>query len=225
MKIEHAKILTVLLGFTMLLSVFSPTVFAAETPGFELPVKVELSGTPPTYDEDYKIILEADNPDYPMPIGSKGGFYTLIITGEDTVKLPKIQYSSLGIYTYKIYQLKGTNKLATYDDTKYHLVVYVTNVEGGSGLETTVLLYLVGEEGKLDEVIFDNEYERPSRPEEPETPDRPESPETPDPPPDKPNVPKTGDDTVVWPYVGLFISGAAMLIMLGVTIKKNQINK
>lgn len=240
MKIEHAKILTVLLGFTMLLSVFSPAVFAAETPGFELPVKVKLSGTPPTYNEDYKIILEADNPKYPMPNGSIGGFYTLTITGEGTVKFPEIQYSSIGIYTYKIYQLKGTNNLATYDDTKYHLVVYVTNIEGGSGLETTVLLYLVGEEGKLDEVIFENKYDRPSRPEEPETPDRSESPETPDPPPvdepipsdlpdspptDKPNVPKTGDDTVVWPYVGLFISGAAMLIMLGVTIKKNQINK
>lgn len=154
--------------------------------------------------------------------------------------------------------------MATYDSTRYQLVVYVTNAQGGSGLETTVLLYLVGEEGKLDEVIFDNRYDRPSIPEEPETPKPPMRPDdTPpvdeeveieepipedvpvpeepveeeeidepiptdspkSPPTDKPDVPKTGDDTVVWPYIGLFISGAAMLILLGFTIKKNQINE
>ncbi len=211
MKVMHAKILTVLLGLTMILSVFSSAVFAAETPGFELPVKVELSGRPPAYNEDYKIILEADNPEYPMPNGSKNGIFTLTITGENTVKLPRIQYSSIGVYTYKIYQLKGSNKLATYDDTKYHLVVYVTNAEGGSGLETTVLLYLVGEKGKLDQVVFKNKYERPSRPDSPPT--------------DKPDVPKTGDDTLIWPYIGLFISGVAMLIILGSTIKKKEINE
>lgn len=102
MKIEHAKILTVLLGFTMLLSVFSPAVFAAETPGFELPVKVKLSGTPPTDDEDYKIILEADNPDYPMPIGSKEGVFTQQL-GEKT-QLNFLKSSiHLWAYTHTIY--------------------------------------------------------------------------------------------------------------------------
>ena len=212
---KHLKTLTRVLILTIFLTVLSTVAFAAESPSFELPVKVKLSGSPPADEEDYKIVLQADNPDYPMPIGSKDGIFTMTIRGENTVKFPEIEYSSLGIYTYKIDQLKGTNKLATYDDKSYHLVVYVTNAVGGSGLETTVLLYLVGEEGKLDEVIFENKYDSPS------VPDKPDEIQ----PPDKPDVPKTGDDTVIWPYVGLLISGAAMLTILGFTIKKKKINE
>ena len=269
MKIKYSKILAKLIIFTMLLTILSPAALAVvEAPGFELPITVKLTGSPPTDDEDYKIILEADNPDYPMPDGSINGKYTQIIKGAGTVKLPKIEYSSLGVFTYTINQEAGSNRLASYDDSEYNLVVYVTNAGNESGLEITVILYLLGEEGKLDEVIFENDYDRetPPPPDRPDPPDRerPERPprERPDPEPDPepevddtidieepvpedipepvedeeeieepipedtpepPDVPKTGDDTVIWPYVGLFISGAALLATLGLTIKKREI--
>lgn len=279
MKIINSKIIARLLIITMFLMVFSPVVFAEKLPGFELPVTVELSGTPPTDDEDYRIVIEADNPNYPMPEGSENSRYTLIITGEDRVRFPRMEFSSLGIYTYTIYQLSGSNSLATYDDTRYDLVVYVTNAPDGSGLETTVLLYLLGEENKLDEVLFGNEYDAvpiipppptppppipptPTPPggSTPPTPVIPDNPvpfdetieidedipedipdfevsddetedidepiplDSPDPPStDGPDVPKTGDDTAILPYIGLFISGAALLVILGFTIKKNEI--
>jgi pilin isopeptide linkage protein len=235
MKINYSKILAKLLIFTMFLMVFSP-VALAEAPGFELPVTVRLSGSPPTDDEDYKIIMEADNPDYPMPDGSINGKYTQIITGARTVKLPKIEYSSLGVYTYTINQEAGTNRLASYDDKEYNLVVYVTNAEGGSGLETTVRVYLLGEEDKQDEVLFENDYaERPPLPdtggeEPPEVIDEEPPPEVVDeePPPeteDRIPLPQTSDDTRIWPYVGLFISGAAMILLLGMTIKKRSMEE
>ncbi|NMB03854.1 MAG: Cna B-type domain-containing protein [Tissierellia bacterium] len=104
--------------------------------------------------------MKSDNPDYPMPAGSVDGVYSMIITGANTVKLPEIKYSSLGVYTYTIYQEPGSNKLASYDDTRYNLVVYVTNAEDGSGLETTVILYKLGETEKYDGVVFENEYEK-----------------------------------------------------------------
>lgn len=275
MRIKNFKELAKLLIFTMFIMVFSPVVFAEAAPSFELPITVELSGSPPTNNEDYRIIIEADNPDYPMPEGSENSRYTLIITGEGTARLPEMAFPSRGIYTYTIYQLTGTNRLGTYDDTRYQLIVYVTNAGNGSGLEITVLLYEQGEADKLDEVLFNNSYSRrpidppeeppeeptpPTRPvpPSPEIPDEPEivdeiieitedapegTPEpfevpddeteevdepipldSPDPPPtDGPDVPKTGDDTAILPYIGLFISGAALTVILGFTIKKKEI--
>lgn len=48
MRNKHLKILTRVLIFTMFMTLLSPTVFAQETPSFELPVTVKLKGTPPT---------------------------------------------------------------------------------------------------------------------------------------------------------------------------------
>lgn len=274
MRIIDSKKIAKLLIFTMILIALSTAVFAEKAPGFELPVRVKLSGLPPTNAEDYRIILEADSPHYPMPKGSENSRYTLVITGEDSAKFPELNFPSRGIYTYTIYQLSGTNRLGTYDNTRYQLVVYVTNAINGngneSGLEITVLLYQQGEEDKLDEVLFNNSYSRrpidppeeppeeptpPTRPTPP--PDIPDEPEivdeiieitedipeaipepideieeidetiplgVPDPPStDVPDVPKTGDYTVILPYVGLFISGAALTVILGFTIKKKDI--
>lgn len=206
MRTVHSKLILTLLIFTLCLGMFASPAFALETPSVELPVTVTLSGTPPSDGEDYRIFLKADSPDYPMPQGSEDGVFSIDIKGGDTVKLPEIQYSSIGVHTYKIYQ---TNVNEDYDelvDTTYSLLVYVTYAEDGS-LETTVILYLLGEEGKANEVVFDVEYEEELKPEDP----------------DKPDVPQTGDDTEIWPYIGLFISGAAMLVILGFTIKKKEI--
>lgn len=191
MRFKYSKLLAMLLIFTSFLTILSPVILAEEAPGFELPVTVKLRGWPPTGGEDYKIVLKADNLGYPMPEDSEDGIYNLIITGESTVKLPKIRFSSRGIYTYTIYQLSGTNPLATYDDTRYNLVVYVTNADG-SDLEITVILYLLGEEGKLDEVIFENDYRRvpPSPP-----PSDPDPDPDPDPTPTTPITPTTPEES------------------------------
>ena len=243
MKIEHAKILTVLLVFTMLLSVFSPSVFAEEAPGFELPVSVSVSGTPPTTDNEYIIILEADNPNYPMPKDSKGGRYHLSMSGYSTSKFPKIEFPSLGVYTYKIYQSPMTDKSYGYDGRVYNLIVYVTNAEDGSGLEITVILYLTGQTKKLDQVVFKPETpeepedpETPGDPEDPQIPVKPEDPHTPEEPddpqipiePENPQIPedwdhpKTSDDTELMPYLLLLISGIALLFIFVMTKKKKE---
>lgn len=215
MRKKYSKIIMTLLIFTMSLTLLAPVAFAEGEPSIEIPVTVKLSGWPPTDDEDYKIVLKSDNPDYPMPAGNVDGVYSMIITGANTVKLPEIKYSSLGVYTYTIYQEPGSNKLASYDDTRYNLVVYVTNAEDGSGLETTVILYKLGETEKYDGVVFENEYEKEKEPPPPVKPDPPK--------PEKPKPPQTSDDTAILPYIGLFISGAAIVLFLGFTVKKREI--
>lgn len=161
-RIKQSKILVAFLVFSLVLTLFAPVAQAAENPRIRIPVTVEVTGTPPSVDEDYTIVLEADNPAYPMPAGSTDGTYRLIVTGADTVQLPEIIFTALGIYTYSIYQEPGDNDLAVYDDRVYDLVVYVTNAEDGSGLATTVILYLRGQQEKLDEVVFENYYEVPT---------------------------------------------------------------
>lgn len=214
MKIKHAKNLIVLLAFTIILSAFSPSVFAEEALSFQLPVTVTVSGTPPTTDYEYIIILEADNPDYPMPEASKGGKYHLSMPGDSTSKFPKIEFDSLGIYTYKIYQSAETDESYGHDDRVYSLVIYVTNAEDGSGLETTVILYLIGQTEKLDQVVFEPVAKKSP------TPKTPEEPEVPTTPKELDHQPKTSDDTELMPYLLLLISGIALLFIFARTKKK-----
>jgi hypothetical protein len=108
----------------------------------------------------------------------------------------------------------------------------VTNSELGDGLDVTVILYLLGETDKFEEVVFNNEYEAEDLPPLPETGEDPEErpplPDTgtdPPEPTDRPRLPQTSDDTKIWPYVGLFISGAAMIFLMGMTIKKKKLEE
>lgn len=223
MKIKNKKFLTVLLIFTLCLTLFATAAQAAELPSFELPVTVSLDGTLPSVDEDFTIVLKADNPAYPMPKGSENGVFSMIITGANTVKMPVIEYSSVGIYTYTIFQEANTNEDCSYDSIVYNLVVYVTNAEEGSGLEITVLLYQLGETDKLSEVVFHNEYDV--------TVVAGDTDEQPGPADDTDTVvksasdqPKTDDEALIWPYVVLFISAVGLLLILGFSMNKRKTN-
>ena len=204
MRIMQTKLIKVLLILVMCLIALAPAAFAAPIQSGEIPVAVSLGGSPPTTDESYKIIMKADNPAYPLPEGSVDGTYIMFITGGNATELPAIGFSSLGVYTYTILQEAGINKLGIYDSRVYNLVIYVTNIENGSGFETTVILYKRGETEKLDEVVFYNDYDKDPTP-------IPES---------DPDKPKTNDITAIWPNVGLFAGGVGILLILGFTAKR-----
>lgn len=175
MKRKYLRTLAMLLIFPLVFIMLVPTISASSLPSLKLPVTVKLSGRPPTEDEDYTIVLKADNPEYPMPEGSVDESYNMTIQGEGSKELPEINFSSVGVYTYTISQLAGVNELASYDDKVYNLVVFVTNAKNGSGLEITVNLYLLGEKEKQYELLFLNNYEKePSQEVEiPEPEDKP----------------------------------------------------
>lgn len=158
MKRWMSIILGTVMAVMCMMSMSMPA-FAAENPGVPIPVTVSLSGTLPKPAEDFTIKLRADNASYPMPEGSVGDVYTMTITGADTKNFPTITYNRVGIYTYTIYQVAGSNKKCTYDETVYELMVYITNAEDGSGLEATAVLYPDSEGDKLPGAEFKNEYE------------------------------------------------------------------
>ncbi len=212
MRRKHIKFMMALLIFTMCLIVVAPTALAADTSSVEIPVTVTLTGFPPEIDEDFEIVLKANESAYPMPVGSANGIYKMMVTGAATAKLPEITFSALGIYTYTISQTAGVDELCTYDESVYNVKVYITNAEDGSGLQSTVIAYKTSEADKLDKIEFINDYEV-------EIPDE-EIPGGPTDPPD--DAPKTGDDTLIWPYIALFIGAITVILILTLTGKKKN---
>lgn len=120
----------------------APVVTPTKTPTITIPVEMKLTGTKPNPAETYNIVLAMDGGDFPMLAGTVGSTYTIQIKGEGKADF-SITYDTVGIYSYKIYQLVGENPnpKCHYDKTVYDVVVYVTNNADYTGLETTVCIY------------------------------------------------------------------------------------
>ena len=195
--------MSVILGTVMaVMCMMTMTVpaFAAENPGVSIPVTVSLSGTLPKPAEDFTIKLRADNASYPMPEGSVGDIYTMTITGADTKNFPTITYNRVGVYTYTVYQVAGTNQKCTYDDTVYTLMVTISNKEDYSGLEATAVLYPDSDGDKLPGAEFANKYKV-------------------DPPSD---TPKTGDESSPLLYAVLIAVSMGVIVTLFLTRKSKK---
>ena len=174
--------------------------YAAELPGVSVPVTISLSGTLPYPPEDYTVVLKAEDAAYPMPSGTISGAYTMTITGKGTKNFPVISYDRVGIYTYTIYQVAGTNKKCTYDETVYTLLVQITNKEDYSGLEATAVLYPDSDGEKVPVAEFLNKYkvELPS------------------------DSPQTGDESSPLLYAVLLIVSMAVIVTLFLTRRRKQ---
>lgn len=191
-----ALVMTVMCSMTMVLPAY-----AAELPGVSVPVTISLSGTLPYPAEDYTVVLKADDTAYPMPDGAVNGVYFMTITGEDTDNFPMITYERVGIYTYTVYQVAGTNQKCVYDDTVYVLTVTVSNKMDYSGLEATAVLYPDSEGNKQSGAEFGNKYkvELPS------------------------DTSKTGDESTPLLYVVLIVVSVGVNMSLFLTRKSKKI--
>lgn len=233
------KITRVLLSLTLAALFCAGTIltaFAAEAaPSVSIPVEIILSGTLPEDAEDFTVRLEALDAANPMPEGSVDGVYTMTVTGAGTASFPPITFTRVGIYEYRIYQVKGSNTDVIYDDTVYLLTIYVTNAEDGSGLELSAVLTPDDAATKDPSAAFTNVYPSVDPDDEPHHPHKPTV--TPDPKPDPtptvtpepepdptpaptPSTPKTGDDFNWSLYVALFGVSAAVIVLLAATRKR-----
>lgn len=174
--------------------------YAAELPEVSVPVTISLSGTLPRPAEDYTVVMKADSADFPMPDGAVGGTSSIVITGEDSKNFPTIVYDRVGVYTYTISQVAGTNKKCTYDDTVYTLVVTITNKEDYSGLEATAVLHPDSDGEKLPGAEFANKYKV-------------------DPPSD---TPKTGDESSPLLYTVLIVVSMGVIVTLLLTRRSKK---
>ena len=190
-----ALVMAVMCSVTMALPAY-----AAELPEVSVPVTISLSGTLPRPAEDYTVVLKADDAAYPMPEGTVDGTYTMTITGEYTKNFPSVTYDRVGVYTYTVYQVAGTNKKCTYDDTVYALKVTITNKADYSGLEATAVLYPDTDGEKLTGAEFANKYKV-------------------DPPSD---TPKTGDESSPMLYAVLIVVSMGVIVTLFLTRKSKK---
>lgn len=197
LNVSLALVMTVMCCMTLVLPAY-----AAELPGVSVPVTISLSGTLPYPAEDFTVVLKADDTAYPMPEGAVDGAYSLTITGEDSENFPAITYDRVGVYTYTLYQVAGTNPKCTYDDTVYSLTVTISNREDYSGLEATAVLYPDSDEDKLPGAAFANQYQV-------------------DPPSD---TPKTGDESSPALYAALIVVSMGMIVALFLT-RKSKISE
>lgn len=136
-------------------------VFAADAIQVEIPVTVKTGDDKPTEPETYHIVMQADDASNPMPAGSEDGICTLEVTGAATAAFPAITFAEHGTYHYTVWQKAGDNQLATYDDAKFHVTVFITNKEDYSGLQSTVAVYKDGNSEKQT-IEFKNTYKEPT---------------------------------------------------------------
>ena len=159
MKSSFSKILLTLAALILCLAaMMSPALAAANGLTVQLDAGITLEGTLPDPAETYTIRLTADDSANPMPGGQTGGSYDLEITGAGAASFPEITYDKLGIYTYTIAQVAGSNADCTYDARTYSLTVSVINAGQGGGLAVEVALREDGAVEKTDKAVFHNAY-------------------------------------------------------------------
>ncbi|MBO4377643.1 MAG: hypothetical protein IK140_03340 [Clostridia bacterium] len=129
-------------------------------PTATIKVQVNATGTLPDPPETYQIQIVADDASYPMPDGAEDGRYILEVVGPTDSSFPAISYDKVGIYTYKISQIAGSDPHAkSYDERVYTLKVTVYRDEA---TDTLIVAEAFREEGaseKVDGCVFDNEYQ------------------------------------------------------------------
>ena len=190
-----AFVMVVMCSMTMVLPAY-----AAELPAVSVPVTISLSGTLPYPAEKFKVVLKADKAEYPMPKGTVNGACSMTITGADQENFPVITYDQVGVYTYTIYQVAGSNKKCKYDDTVYSLIVTVSNKADYSGLEVTAVITPDSEGEKMPGAEFQNKYKV-------------------EPPSDSP---KTGDESTPLLYAVLILVSLGIIVGLFLTRKRNK---
>lgn len=238
MKKKSRKMIISILTFAACLVFLTSIALAQGEIGISLPaVSVIVTGEPQEVPETFEILLEAEDSSSPMPEGSENGAYKAYVKGGDMKTLPTIRFSSVGIYRYKIRQIPGTNELGVYDDSVYHITIYIVNIIGENGLdglESSVIIRRNDEVEKLDYIDFKNEYlveipeeEIPGGEIEDPTPTPLPTPtptpgeiEIPEEEIPGGGVPKTGDDFLIWPYIVSFIGAGILLTVLILTGKK-----
>lgn len=223
MKSKYASFTAFVLSLLLCAMCLPFTASASQSISVRMPsVQVKTTGSPSTIREDFNVLLMPDDASCPMPIGSENGEYIMSVLSGEIMPLPSIEYTSVGEYNYKICQLKGRDRTATYDDTVYYMKVYITNSRTSDALYSEVVLSNPNIDGKPERLDFINSYPEPTKPST-----VPAGQSTTKLPLNVENInaPHTGDDPRLWIYIGVSAVSFAMLLILTITAFKNNDDK
>ncbi|MDR0288313.1 MAG: Cna B-type domain-containing protein [Clostridiales bacterium] len=154
LSLKIARFFTVGLSLICLLFNLSPQVHAASQGSavFHVKQSFELvnSSVPP--DEAVIYCLTPEDEGNPMPVGSNSDGYIFTLSGDCDLQIGPINFSEMGIYTYKLTCLNNDTDDCTYDRQNYTLEMYVTN-----DLSVNSIIY--SDDGmKTDEIFFKHVY-------------------------------------------------------------------
>lgn len=195
MKLHIPKVVALLLALICAVSV-APTVLAAQPENKLDNIQVTVQVVhQPRIAEIYKILLTPDQEGTPMPDGARDGVFMMTIKGAGAETFPAIAYPKVGVYHYTIKQRPGSNRRASYDQTVYHLTVYVTREE--TDVKVTPVLTKEGRDEKPDAIVFTNTYPSYSV-----------------------NTPKTNDESNFPLYFGMAAASILVLVLLFLTRRR-----
>ena len=148
------------------------------------PVKKVVKGNPPK-DETFTFQMKALTEGAPMPDGAKDGVLTMDIVGAGEKEFGVAEIKEAGTYKYEITEIDSKAENYTYDTTVYTLTVEVEEVADGTQVKLVKTETIEGGDGQI---VFTNTYEEPPA--------------------------KTGDTTIVTPYIVIGVASLILLIML-----------
>lgn len=200
MKKRIQILLTAVLVLLLAAMIPAGLAFAYNGIEYALPVKTIVEGGFPQTPEKFSLVLEADEPDFPMPKEAVDGVCTLTLSGKDAGEFPTVLFDKLGFYSYTVRQIPGKAADCHYDKTVYQVLISVTNKgDNEDGYEINVAVNQQGKDEKCDGVVFRNVYDYP-----------------------KTNIPKTGDQSLTALYMGIMIMSAlGVAVILPACTKKN----
>ena len=159
--IRAGKLLSAVLFLSVGLSMASQ---AAPGVTVKIPVKISVQGKAP--DETYKVVMERVSEGSPLASPSE---ISRTGSGEKDYDLQfNIAYTAEGVYTYKVYQVKGNNENIAYDKSIYTVIVKVeyasdNNADGSTSGRSLKAFILAGieETEKNGNIVFKNTYRKP----------------------------------------------------------------
>ena len=160
--IRAGKLLSAVLFLSVGLSMASQ---AAPGVTVKIPVKISVQGKAP--DETYKVVMERVSEGSPLASPSE---ISRTGSGAKDYDLQfNIAYTAEGVYTYKVYQVKGNKENFKYDESIYTVIVKVVyasdnNADGSTSgwrLKAFILAGIGEKTEKNGEIVFTNEYRKP----------------------------------------------------------------
>lgn len=103
------------------------------------PVRKKISGDKPDKDAEFTFIMEADDPSYPMPDGSRNGIKKMKIRGSGSGEFGLSKYTEPGEYIYRIYEENTKEEGYEYDRSVYTVINSVTENDGKLELQQSIM--------------------------------------------------------------------------------------
>ncbi len=157
MKTRLCAVLIAVAVLLLCITAIMPAAFAQQPLSIQINVQKTLEGTLPAEPETFIIRLTAEGENTPMPNGRYGGSCDLSITGAGSAVFPDITFDTVGIYSYTIEEIPGTNADCTYDTRTYRLTISILNGEEDS-LYSEIALRENGKTEKKNVAVFNNVY-------------------------------------------------------------------